>query len=57
MNFFHFLQFTVGKPDLITFGSFTKQRSHEFFDFFLIEKSINNFWNFNGCTQQLRRAD
>ena len=31
LNFYHFLQFTVGKPELITTWSFSKQRSHEFF--------------------------
>ena len=31
LNFYHFLQFTVGKPELITIWSFSKQRSHDFF--------------------------
>ena len=31
LNFYYFLQFTVGKPELITTWSFFKQRSHEFF--------------------------
>lgn len=31
LNFYYFLQFTVGKPELITTWSFSKQRSHEFF--------------------------
>ena len=31
LNFYHFLQFTVGKPELITTWSFSKQLSHEFF--------------------------
>ena len=31
LNFYYFLQFTVGKPELITTRSFSKQRSHEFF--------------------------
>ena len=31
LNFYHFLQFTVGKPKLITIWSFSKQRSYDFF--------------------------
>jgi len=30
-TFYHFLQFTVGKPELGTIWSFSKQRSHGFF--------------------------
>ena len=29
LNFYYFLQFTVGKPALITIRLFSKQRSHE----------------------------
>ena len=29
LNFYHFLQFTVGKPELITIWLFSKQLSHE----------------------------
>ena len=31
LNFYHFLPFTVGKPELITTWSFSKQCSHQFF--------------------------
>ena len=44
VNFYHFLQFTVGKPELITIWSFSKQRSH---DFFYILRVIITFQHVN----------
>ena len=43
MNFYHFLKFTVGKPEVITNWLFSKQRTHELTIVFL--------WLLRGCCE------
>ena len=45
VNFYHFLQFTVGKPDLITTLLFSKQRFHEFFLFCVFTRVASIYAN------------
>ena len=47
MNFSHFLQFTVGKPEVITNWLFSKQRTHELTIVFLWLKDVSTLKKVN----------
>ena len=47
LNFYHFLQFTVGKPELITIWSVSKQLSQSFFRLIEIITFQHVNWTFN----------